>query len=133
MFSLQQYRAGFDYILFAIIMYSIIFLYGAKHDLCTLFNNRSGTLDFYIGIALIGFVLWFYFSSKNKVSSIDETKLSDIEREHIIDIRNKLDNLKFAIISGGFAIIIGTFALIDKIIPGFFITLIMTYYADQHI
>ena len=98
-----------------------------------LFNNRSSTPDFYIGILLISIILWFYFSTKNKISIIDKTTISDADKKHITEIKRKLASLKFGIISGFFAIIIGTLALIDKIIPGFFITLIMTYYADKNI
>lgn len=133
MFSLQNYRNGFDYILYAMVGYSMIFLYSVKNELFTLFANRGTSPDFYVGIILIAFILWFYFSSKNKLLSIDENKLSETEKEHIGQIRTNLSHLKFGIISGFFAIIIGTLALIDKIIPGFFITLIMTYYADQNI
>jgi hypothetical protein len=133
MFSLQQYNLNFDYLLYAMLGYSVVFLYNVKQDLFMLFNNRSSTPDFYIGILLISIILWFYFSTKNKISIIDKTTISDADKKHITEIKRKLASLKFGIISGFFAIIIGTLALIDKIIPGFFITLIMTYYADKNI
>lgn len=133
MFSLQNYRNGFDHILYAMVGYSVVFLYSVRSELLDLISRRKSSPDFYIGIMLIIFILWFYFSSKNKLLSIDNTKLSDMDKEHFDKINDNLNHLKFGIISGFFAIIIGTLALIDKIIPGFFITLIMTYYADQNI
>ena len=133
MFSLQNYRNGFDHILYAMVVYSLVFLYSVRNELFDLISKRKSSPDFYIGIMLIIFILWFYFSSKNKLLSIDKTKFSHADKEHIDKINDNLGHLKFGIISGGFAIIIGTLALIDKIIPGFFITLVMTYYADQNI
>lgn len=55
------------------------------------------------------------------------------DKENLVTLQTNIGHLKFAIISGFSAIIIGSLALIDKIVPGFFITLVMTYYADQNL
>ena len=46
MFSLQNYRNGFDYILYAMVGYSMIFVYSVKNELFTLFANRGTSPDF---------------------------------------------------------------------------------------
>ena len=61
MFSLQNYRSGFDHILYTMVVYSVVFLYSVRNELFNLISKRKSSPDFYIGIMLIIFILWFYF------------------------------------------------------------------------
>jgi hypothetical protein len=104
-----------------------------KADLYALVLARSHSIDFYLGIILIGFVSGFYRYYSNQLSSYNITDLSAEDKARFATLQTNLGHLKFAIISGFAAIIIGSLALINKVVPSFFITLVMIYYADQNI
>lgn len=133
MVSIQNYQWGFDIILYSISMYTILFLYTERYELTRLFSSRSGKPDFYLGILLLICICGFYIYYTSKLRSYQNGDLTNDEKHTVIDLQDKLGKLKFAIISGFSAIIIGSLALINKIIPGFFITLVMIYYADRNI
>ena len=133
MISLQNYQTIFDVVLIALLVYSVVLVYNVKADLYSLFLARSHSVDFYLGVILIGFVSGFYRYYSNQLSSYNTTDLSAEDKARIATLQTNLGHLKFAIISGFAAIIIGSLALINKVIPSFFITLVMIYYADQNI
>lgn len=133
MISLQNYQTIFDAVLVALLVYSVVLVYNVKADLYSLLLTRSHSVDFYLGVILIGFVSGFYRYYSNQLSSYNTTDLSAEDKARFTTLQTNLGHLKFAIISGFAAIIIGSLALINKIIPGFFITLVMIYYADQNI
>jgi hypothetical protein len=133
MISLQNYQIIFDGVLVALLIYSVVLVYNVKADLYSLFLARSHSVDFYLGVILIGFVSGFYRYYSNKLSSYNTTDLSAEDKARFATIQTNLGHLKFAIISGFAAIIIGSLALINKVVPSFFITLVMIYYADQNI
>lgn len=133
MISLQNYQTIFDVVLIALLVYSVILVYNVKADLYSLFLARSHSIDFYLGVILIGFVSGFYRYYSNQLQSYNQSELSAEDKARFAILTKNLGHLKFAIISGFAAIIIGSLALINKIIPGFFITLVMIYFADQNI
>lgn len=133
MISLQNYQTVFDGVLIALLIYSIVLVYNVKADLYSLVLARSHSIDFYIGLILIGFVSGFYRYYSNQLSSYNTADLSGEDKARFATLQTNLGHLKFAIISGFAAIIIGSLALINKVIPSFFITLVMIYYADQNI
>ena len=133
MISLENYRKRFDYILVALAGYSIIFVLMSRHELYNLYRNRSGHPDFYLGLFLLVIVLLFYWYYIVKINTYQTKELTEEDKSHLVILQTNLGHLKFAIISGFSAIIIGSLALINKIVPGFFITLVMTYYADQNL
>ena len=133
MISLQNYQTIFDAVLVALLVYSVILVYNVKADLYALVLARSHSIDFYLGVILIGFVSGFYRYYSNQLSSYNTTELSAEDKARFATLQTNLGHLKFAIISGFAAIIIGSLALINKVIPSFFITLVMIYYADQNI
>ena len=133
MISLQNYQTIFDVVLVALLVYSVVLVYNVKAELYALILARSHSVDFYLGIILIGFVSGFYRYYSNQLSSYNTTDLSAEDKARFATLQTNLGHLKFAIISGFAAIIIGSLALINKVIPSFFITLVMIYYADQNI
>ena len=133
MISLQNYQIIFDGVLVALLVYSVVLVYSVKADLYSLFLARSHSVDFYLGVILIGFVSGFYRYYSNQLSSYNTTDLSAEDKARFVTLQTNLGHLKFAIISSFAAITIGSLALINKVIPGFFITLVMIYYADQNI
>jgi len=133
MISLENYRKRFDYILVALAGYSIIFVLTSRHELYNLYRNRSGHPDFYLGLFLLVIVLLFYWYYIVKINTYQTKELTEEDKSHLVILQTNIGHLKFAIISGFSAIIIGSLALINKIVPGFFITLVMTYYADQNL
>ena len=133
MLNLKKYRASFDLILSALAVYSIIFIYSVRSDLYNLFSKRAGNPSFYLGIILMIAIVLFYQYYVGEINSYKTKELSEEDKQHLATLEANIGHLKFAIISGFSAIIIGSLALINKIIPGFFITLVMTYYADQNI
>lgn len=133
MIAIENYRAKFDLILSALAVYSIIFIYSVRSDLYNLFSKRAGNPSFYLGIVLMVAIVLFYQYYDAKITSYKTKELSVEEKQHLAILQANIGHLKFAIISGFSAVIIGSLALINKIIPGFFITLVMTYYADQNI
>lgn len=132
MISLEQYTYIFDTVLVALLVYSVVLVYNVKADVYALLV-RSHSVDFYIGIILIGFVSGFYRYYSNQLSSYNTTDLSAEDKARFATLQTNLGHLKFAIISSFAAITIGSLALINKVVPGFFITLVMIYYADQNI
>ena len=133
MISLQNYQTIFDTVLIALLVYSVVLVYNVKADLYALVLARSHSVDFYLGVILIGFVSGFYRYYSNQLASYNTTDLSAEDKARFATLQTNLGHLKFAIISGFAAIIIGSLALINKVIPSFFITLVMIYYADQNI
>ena len=133
MISLEQYTYIFDAVLVALLVYSVLLVYNVKADLYALVLARSHSVDFYLGVILIGFVSGFYRYYSNQLSSYKITDLSAEDKARFATLQTNLGHLKFAIISGFAAIIICSLALINKVIPSFFITLVMIYYADQNI
>ena len=133
MISLERYTYIFDAVLVALLVYSAVLVYNVKSDLFALALARSHSIDFYLGIILIGFVSGFYRYYSNQLSSYNITGLSAEDKARFVTLQTNLGHLKFAIISGFAAIIIGSLALINKVVPSFFITLVMIYYADQNI
>ena len=133
MISLENYRKRFEYIIIALAAYSIIFLFMSRHELYILYSHRSGRPDFYLGLFLLVIVLLFYWYYSLKIKTYQTKSLTEEDKEHLVILQTNIGHLKFAIISGFSAIIIGSLALISKIVPGFFITLVMTYYADQNL
>jgi hypothetical protein len=132
MISLERYTYIFDTVLVALLIYAIVLVYNVKADLYTLVS-RSHSIDFYLGVILIGFVSGFYRYYSKQLDSYNTTDLSAEDKALFATLQTNLGHLKFAIISSFAAITIGSLALINKIIPGFFITLVMIYYADQNI
>ena len=132
MISLERYTYIFDTVLIALLVYSVVLVYNVKADVYALLA-QSHSIDFYIGIILIGFVSGFYRYYSNQLSSYNTTDLSAEDKARFVTLQTNLGHLKFAIISSFAAITIGSLALINKVIPGFFITLVMIYYADQNI
>lgn len=132
MISLQNYQTIFDAVLVALLLYSIVLVYNVKADLYALVLARSHSVDFYLGVILIGCVSGFYRYYSNQLASYT-TDLSAEDKARFATIQTNLGHLKFAIISGFAAIIIGSLALINKVVPSFFITLVMIYFADQNI
>jgi len=133
MVSIQNYQWGFDLILYSISIYTAVFLYSERYELIHLFSSRSGKPDFYLGVFLLICICSFYAYYTSELHSYQNKGLTEDETQKVIDLHKKLGQLKFAIISGFSAIIIGSLALINKVIPGFFITLVMIYYADRNI
>ena len=133
MISLERYTYIFDTVLVALLVYSAVLVYNVKSDLFALALARSHSIDFYLGIILIGFVSGFYRYYSNQLSAYNMSDLSTEDKARFAKLQTNLGHLKFAIISGFAAIIIGSLALINKVIPSFFITLVMIYYADQNI
>jgi len=133
MISLERYTYIFDAVLIALLVYSVVLVYNVKSDLFALALARSHSIDFYLGIILIGCVSGFYRYYSNQLSSYNISDLSTEDKARFVTLQTNLGHLKFAIISGFAAIIIGSLALINKVIPSFFITLVMIYYADQNI
>lgn len=133
MISLERYTYIFDTVLVALLVYSVVLVYNVKADLYALVLARSHSIDFYLGLILIGCVSGFYRYYSNQLSSYNTTDLSAEDKSRFATLQTNLGHLKFAIISGFAAIIIGSLALINKVIPSFFITLVMIYYADQNI
>jgi hypothetical protein len=133
MISLERYTYIFDTVLVALLVYSVVLVYNVKADLYGLFLARSHSIDFYLGVILIGCVSGFYRYYSNQLSSYNMSELSAEDKARFATLHTNLGHLKFAIISGFAAIIIGSLALINKVIPSFFITLVMIYYADQNI
>jgi hypothetical protein len=132
MISLERYTYIFDMVLIALLVYSVVLVYNVKADVYALLV-RSHSVDFYLGIILIGFVSGFYRYYSNQLSSYNQSELSAEDKSRFVTLQTNLGHLKFAIISSFAAITIGSLALINKVIPGFFITLVMIYYADQNI
>jgi hypothetical protein len=132
MISLERYTYIFDVVLVALLIYAIVLVYNVKADMYALVS-RSHSIDFYLGVILIGFVSAFYRYYSNQMQTYNTSDLSAEDKARFATLQTNLGHLKFAIISSFAAIIIGSLALIDKIIPGFFITLVMIYYADQNI
>ena len=132
MISLERYTYIFDTVLVALLVYSVVLVYNVKADVYALLV-RSHSVDFYLGIILIGFVSGFYRYYSNQLSSYNTTDLSAEDKARFATLQTNLGHLKFAIISSFAAITIGSLALINKVVPGFFITLVMIYYADQNI
>ena len=133
MISLQNYQTMFDAVLVALLIYSVVLVYNVKADLYALALARSHSVDFYLGIILIGFVTGFYRYYSNQLDNYNTSDLSPEDKARFAALQTNLGHLKFAIISGFAAIIIGSLALINKVVPSFFITLVMIYYADQNI
>lgn len=133
MITIENYRKKFDIILSGLTIYSIVFIYSVRGDLYNLFRKRAGNPSFYLGIFLMVAVVLFYQYYDAKLNSYKTKELSEEDKLHLVTLQTNVGHLKFAIISGFSAIIIGSLAVINKIIPGFFITLVMTYYADQNI
>jgi len=131
--SIKNYNERFDLLLLGIAVYCIAFIYSVRGDLYDLFNKRISTPSFYLGIVLIVAIVAFYRYYNSLLDSYKTKELSPEDKHHFAKMQTNIAHLKFAIISGISAIIIGSLALIDKVIPGFFITLIITYYADQNI
>lgn len=132
MISLERYTYIFDTVLIALLVYSVVLVYNVKADVYALLV-RSHSVDFYLGIILIGFVSGFYRYYSNQLSSYNQSELSAEDKSRFVTLQTNLGHLKFAIISSFAAITIGSLALINKVVPGFFITLVMIYYADQNI
>jgi hypothetical protein len=132
MISLERYTYIFDTVLIALLVYSVVLVYNVKADVYALLV-RSHSVDFYLGIILIGFVSGFYRYYSNQLSSYNQSELSAEDKARFVTLQTNLGHLKFAIISSFAAITIGSLALINKVVPGFFITLVMIYYADQNI
>jgi hypothetical protein len=132
MISLERYTYIFDVVLVALLIYAIVLVYNVKADMYDLVS-RSHSIDFYLGVILIGFVSGFYRYYSKQLDSYNTTDLSAEDKALFATLQTNLGHLKFAIISSFAAITIGSLALINKIIPGFFITLVMIYYADQNI
>jgi len=132
MISLERYTYIFDTVLVALLVYAAVLVYNVKSDLFALVA-RSHSIDFYLGVILIGFVSCFYRYYSKQLDSYNITELSAEDKARFATLQTNLGHLKFAIISSFAAITIGSLALINKIIPGFFITLVMIYYADQNI
>jgi hypothetical protein len=132
MLSIKNYRTGFDLILSALAVYSVIFIYSVRTELYDLFSKRASNPSFYLGIVLMIVIVLFYQYYVEKINSYKTKELSEEDKQHLATLEENIGHLKFAIISGFSAVIIGSLALINKIIPGFFITLVMTYYADQN-
>ena len=78
-------------------------------------------------------IFMFYRYYDALLDSYKTKELSPEDKHNFTKLQTNVAHLKFAIISGISAIIIGSLALIDKVLLGFFITLIITYYADQNI
>ena len=133
MISLERYTNIFDAVLVALLIYSVVLVYNVKADLYALVLARSHSIDFYLGIILIGFVSGFYRYYSNQLSAYNTSELSAEDKARFATLQTNLGHLKFAIISGFAALTIGSLALINKVIPGFFSTLVMIYYADQNI
>jgi hypothetical protein len=133
MISLERYTYIFDVVLIALLVYSVVLVYNVKADLYALVLARSHSIDFYLGIILIGFVTGFYRYYSNQLDNYNTSDLSAEDKARFATLQTNLGHLKFAIISGFAAIIIGSLALINKVVPSFFITLVMIYYADQNI
>ena len=132
MISLERYTYIFDVVLVALLIYAIVLVYNVKADMYALVS-QSHSIDFYLGVILIGFVSGFYRYYSKQLDSYNTTDLSAEDKALFATLQTNLGHLKFAIISSFAAITIGSLALINKIIPGFFITLVMIYYADQNI
>lgn len=132
MISLERYTYIFDTVLIALLVYSVVLVYNVKADMYALLA-RSHSIDFYLGLTLMGFVSGFYRYYSNQLSSYKTSELSAEDKARFATLQTNLGHLKFAIISSFAAITIGSLALINKVIPGFFITLVMIYYADQNI
>lgn len=133
MISLERYTYIFDAVLIALLIYSVVLVYNVKADLYALVLARSHSIDFYLGIILIGCVSGFYRYYSNQLDNYNTSDLSAEDKARFATLQTNLGHLKFAIISGFAAIIIGSLALINKVVPSFFITLVMIYYADQNI
>lgn len=133
MISLERYTYIFDTVLIALLIYSVILIYNVKADLYALVLARSHSIDFYLGLILIGCVTGFYRYYSNQLDNYNTSALSAEDKARFATLQTNLGHLKFAIISGFAAIIIGSLALINKVVPSFFITLVMIYYADQNI
>jgi hypothetical protein len=133
MISLVRYTYIFDTVLIALLVYSVILIYNVKADLYALVLARSHSIDFYLGLILIGCVTGFYRYYSNQLDNYNTSALSAEDKARFVTLQTNLGHLKFAIISGFAAIIIGSLALINKVVPSFFITLVMIYYADQNI
>ena len=131
--SIQNYNEKFDLLLLGIALYCIAFIYSVRRDLYDLFNKRISTPSFYLGIILMVAIVVFYRYYNSLLDSYKTKELSPEDKDQFAKLQTNVAHLKFAIISGISAIIIGSLALIDKVLPGFFITLIITYYADQNI
>lgn len=131
--SIQNYNKKFDLLLLGIVLYSIAFIYSVRRELYDLYNKRISTPSFYLGIVLMVAIVMFYRYYDALLESYKTKDLSPEDKDHFANLQTNVAHLKFAIISGISAIIIGSLALIDKVLPGFFITLIITYYADQNI
>lgn len=131
--TIQSYREKFDLILVGIVLYSITFIYSVRRELYDLYNKRISTPSFYLGIVLMIAIFMFYRYYDALLDSYKTKELSPEDKHNFTKLQTNVAHLKFAIISGISAIIIGSLALIDKVLLGFFITLIITYYADQNI
>ena len=132
MISLERYTYIFDTVLVALLVYAAVLVYNVKSDLFALVA-RSHSIDFYLGVILIGFVSCFYRYYSKQLDSYNITELSAEDKARFATLQTNLGHLKFAIISSFASITIGSLALINKIIPGFFITLVIIYYSDQNI
>lgn len=133
MYRMLSYNESFDIILLGLLGYSFITLFINGEQLLGLMKNRSTKIEFFIGILLIiaVFAVYVYFSKK--VNQLNVESMTDEEKKHYTNLKKKLGDLKFGIITGLSAIVIGSLALINKIIPGFFITLVINYYASIHL
>lgn len=60
MLSIKNYRTGFDLILSALAVYSVIFIYSVRTELYDLFRKRASNPLFYLRIVLMIAIVLFY-------------------------------------------------------------------------
>ena len=133
MYRMLSYNESFDVILLGLLGYSRITIFMNGEQLLGLMKNRSTKIEFFVGILLIIAVFTVYWFFRKKLNDANIESLTDEEKTHYVELKKKLGDLKFGIVTGLSAIVIGSLALINKIIPGFFITLVINYYASIHL
>ncbi|MFN5251265.1 MAG: hypothetical protein ACK5DE_09460, partial [Bacteroidota bacterium] len=93
MISLERYTYIFDTVLVALLIYAIVLVYNVKADLYSLVS-RSHSIDFYLGVILIGFVSGFYRYYSNQLSSYNQSDLSAEDKARFATLQTNLGHLK---------------------------------------
>jgi len=128
--NIHHYRNLASIFFGLVIIYTVYLLYNIRFKLHNVISNRVGNNEFMVAIIMFIMLFVIYGILTKHMNNIDIEELDGPDHQVYDDMKKKLDIFRSALLNGLIAIFISILALADTFMPGFFVTVIVYYYAS---
>ena len=128
--NIHHYRNLASIFLVLVIIYTVFVLYNIRFKLHNIVSSRLGNNEFMVAIIMFIMLFVIYGILKKQMNNIDIEELEGPDHQVYDDMKKKLDIFRSALLNGLIAIFISILALADTFMPGFFVTVVVYYYAS---